>query len=265
MLLVQPLCVLEWNVSPQNRCWWLTVVERREENSLLQVAVFWGFLLKPPLFSQSGFEATWTSLDNSSLPSAFGMAPHTDRLAEGTPEQRCFSLCSICTCLWFLLLSCPISCLVPWLFLVSFVGLDAPSPAVWAPCTGASWPLLRSLRGAVQGPWSHSQVLPSASQSCHPKEEDPSMVFPNCGNHDLWALTSHSACVITFRAVTWGPCCLILVVLGTYMSCKQEIVWEGPPSICQFSACSWAVWKHVLSSVGSTFSLSTVCLIFVLF
>lgn len=33
MLLVLPLCVLEWNVIPQNGCWWLTVVERREENS----------------------------------------------------------------------------------------------------------------------------------------------------------------------------------------------------------------------------------------
>lgn len=27
------LCVMEWDVIPQNECWWLPVVDRREGNS----------------------------------------------------------------------------------------------------------------------------------------------------------------------------------------------------------------------------------------
>lgn len=174
--------------------------------------------------------------------------------AEGSPEQRCFSLCSICTYLWFLLLLC----LVPWLLLVNSVGLAAPSPAVMGQ--------VGLFSGAVPDPRSHSQILPSASQSCQPKEENPSVVFPSWQSRPVGTcLLTVCAHVITFGGVTWGPCCLILVFSGTYMSCKQEVVCVGPSSVCQFSACSWAVWKLMLSSVGSTFFLSTICLIFLLF
>lgn len=62
--------------------------------------------------------------------------------------------------------------------------------------------------------------------------------------------------VITFRGVTGGPFCLILVVFCVDVVCVRL------SSTCQFSARSGAVWKRVLSSVGSIFSLSTICLIF---
>lgn len=41
---------------------------------------------------------------------------------------------------------------------------------------------------------------------------------------------SHLDCVITFRGVTWGPCLLILVFLGTHMSWNRRLVVWGLPA-----------------------------------
>lgn len=104
------------------------------------------------------------------------------------------------------------------------MGLAAPSPAVMGQ--------VGLFSGAVPDPRSHSQILPSASQSCQPKEENPSVVFHNWQSRSVGTcLLTVCAHVITFGGVTWGPCCLILVFSGTYMSCKQEVVCVGPSSV----------------------------------
>lgn len=120
--------------------------------------IFFPSVWKHQLLSQAGCWARWTSLDSSSLPSAFGMGPHADGLAKGNPEHSGISLPSICTQLWFhFLLSCPLPCLVSSFFVCSVLfGASSPSPsseypAVWAWCDGARWPLLRSLHGTVAG------------------------------------------------------------------------------------------------------------------